>query len=158
MGGFRPKLSTMIKYLNLSRFEKRLFGDQTPPQTHGYPRQAYVRALLVKIILGFGYRDLVAFLSRYRGYKRACGFGAGPLPHFTRFSAFFQKFDAEILENLEGLGGVDAVIFTVAHHAFAGIGLTQLRAACTDKPVLFDIRGRFNAGEARQAGFIYRSL
>lgn len=100
MGGFRPKLSTMIKYLNLSRFEKRLFGDQTPPQTHGYPRQAYVRALLVKIILGFGYRDLVAFLSRYRGYKRVCGFGAGPLPHYTRFSAFLQKLDAEMLEEI----------------------------------------------------------
>ena len=100
INGFRPKLSTMIKYLKLSRFEDQLFGKGTASQTHGYPRQAYVRGLLLKQILELTFRELVLLLKHYRAYRRACGFGAGPLPHFTSFSKVFQKLDPAILDEI----------------------------------------------------------
>ena len=97
---FRPRLITLLKYLNLSQYENRLFGANTPPQTHGYPRQAYVRALILKLVLDVDYRELAHFLTRYRGYRNACGFPSGPIPHFTRFSKFFQKLDADVLDEI----------------------------------------------------------
>ncbi|MFC1945677.1 nucleotide sugar dehydrogenase [Chloroflexota bacterium] len=69
-----------------------------------------------------------------------------------------RSFSVELLPGLEGLTGINSVIYTVAHRTFDNIGLARLRAVCTEKPVLFDVRGYFTAGDARQAGFIYRSL
>jgi len=90
----------MIRYLNLSRFEDQLFGKDTPPQTHGYPRQAFVRALLLKQIMDLDYRELALFLRHYPAYRRACGFESGPVPHFTSFSKFFQKLDPDVMEEI----------------------------------------------------------
>jgi len=53
---------------------------------------------------------------------------------------------------------VDGAIMTVAHGAFRGMSLEQLKASMRPHPVMVDVRGVFDPGAARSTGFIYRSL
>ncbi|OGO30599.1 MAG: UDP-N-acetyl-D-galactosamine dehydrogenase [Chloroflexi bacterium RBG_16_56_11] len=71
-----------------------------------------------------------------------------------------KEFDIELCHDLEQVKKtrVDAVILTVAHTAFRQLSLRDLKAIQNHDPILVDIPGVFNADEARQAGFFYRTL
>ena len=53
---------------------------------------------------------------------------------------------------------VDCVILAVAHDAFKGITLDDLKAIMNTNPALIDIWGVFDAREARLGGFYYETL
>jgi len=52
----------------------------------------------------------------------------------------------------------DCIILTVAHSAFCQLSLGDLKQMQNSAPVLIDVRGMFDAEEAKKAGFCYRSL
>jgi UDP-N-acetyl-D-galactosamine dehydrogenase len=52
----------------------------------------------------------------------------------------------------------DCVVLTVAHSTFHALSLNELKKMQNSDPILIDVRGMFDAGEARKAGFYYRSL
>lgn len=53
---------------------------------------------------------------------------------------------------------VDCVILAVAHDFFKKITLDTLKAIMNTNPILIDIRGIFDAREARLGGFYYETL
>ncbi len=53
---------------------------------------------------------------------------------------------------------VDCVILAVAHDAFKEITLDKLKGIMNASPVLIDVRGMFEPGQAREKGFYYRTL
>ncbi|MCW3133921.1 MAG: hypothetical protein N2V78_06305, partial [Methanophagales archaeon] len=53
---------------------------------------------------------------------------------------------------------VDCVIVAVAHDEFKKMKLEDIKKFMNDKPVLIDIRGTFDAEEAKKKGFYYRRV
>jgi hypothetical protein len=97
---FRPRLTSLIKHLNFSKYTARLPGSTSPPRHDGYPKSAYLKALFLKAFLQLTYRNLEAFLCRYPSYATACGFRRGQIPHYSRFAKFFTRLDPSVLEEL----------------------------------------------------------
>jgi len=52
----------------------------------------------------------------------------------------------------------DGIIVAVAHSSFCKLGLNDLKKMQNSSPVLIDVRGIFNAEEAKKAGFYYKTL
>lgn len=64
-----------------------------------------------------------------------------------------------ILEDLDNIKDIDAVIFAVAHDAFASMDLDVIKNMhCNDKPVLIDVKGIFHKEEAVKNRFLYWRL
>ncbi|MFC2010271.1 nucleotide sugar dehydrogenase [Chloroflexota bacterium] len=78
--------------------------------------------------------------------------GFDPLPENT------EEFGVKVISKLEEVTEVNAVILAVGHTAFREITLDILKNMMTEQPVLIDIRRFFNAEEAAEKGFHYRSL
>ena len=53
---------------------------------------------------------------------------------------------------------VDCVIVAVAHAAFKKMTLEDVKEFMNDAPVLVDVRGMFDAEEAKKKGFCYRRV
>jgi UDPglucose 6-dehydrogenase/UDP-N-acetyl-D-galactosamine dehydrogenase len=68
------------------------------------------------------------------------------------------EFEIKVVQNLEEARKVDCVILTVAHDAFQGITLDQLKAIASVEPILIDIQGFFDREEAQGKGFYYNTL
>ena len=97
---FRPRLTSLIKHLNFSKYATRLPGQDSPTPRAGYPKLAYLKALLLKTFLQLTYRDLEAFLRRYPSYATACGFRRAQIPHYSRFAKFFTRLDPFLVEDI----------------------------------------------------------
>ena len=71
-----------------------------------------------------------------------------------------KNFGIEFVDSLVHLEGItfDAIVITVAHKAFQKLKLTDLARMQNKNPVLIDVRGLYNGDEAKQAGFIYKTL
>ena len=52
----------------------------------------------------------------------------------------------------------DCIVLAVAHSSFYTLSLSDLKEMQSSAPVLIDVRGMFDAEEAKKAGFCYRSL
>jgi len=63
-----------------------------------------------------------------------------------------------LVESLEGIRGVDAIILAVAHDDFRRLSLEDLRRLAAEDAVLVDIRRLYRAADAGAAGFRYLSL
>ena len=53
---------------------------------------------------------------------------------------------------------VDCVVVAVAHDEFKKMKLEDIKKFMNAKPVLIDIRGTFDAEEAKKKGFYYRRV
>jgi len=53
---------------------------------------------------------------------------------------------------------MDCVIVAVAHEEFKKINLKDMKELMNNAPVLIDVRGMFDAGEAKRKGFYYKAL
>jgi len=53
---------------------------------------------------------------------------------------------------------MDCVIVAVAHNEFKQMKLEDLTGMMNDKPILIDVRGMFDEGNARQMAFYYGRL
>jgi len=52
----------------------------------------------------------------------------------------------------------DCVVVTVMHDEFKTITLEDLKKSMNEKPVLIDVRGKFDLQEAKKFGFLYKTL
>lgn len=73
---------------------------------------------------------------------------------------FAHEFNMKLIKSLGEVkrNKVDGIIIAVAHSSFRKLSLEELRKMQGKAPVLIDVRGIFEAEEARKAGFHYRSL
>ncbi len=73
-----------------------------------------------------------------------------------------EEFEIKMLASLEQKTKFDAVILAVAHDIFKdgprGITLDRLAKVMNSRPVLIDIRRRFDGAQAIKKGFCYRTL
>ena len=53
---------------------------------------------------------------------------------------------------------MDCVIVAVVHDEFKKMKLDDIRKFMNNKPVLVDVRGMFDAGEAEGKGLYYKTL
>ena len=68
------------------------------------------------------------------------------------------KFGIESVPNLKAIPKMDAVILAVAHKDFENMAIDELSAMMGARPVLIDVRGSLDQGEAERAGFYYYTL
>ncbi len=80
-------------------------------------------------------------------------YGYDPLLHNIE-----QEFGIRALASLGNISGIDCIILAVAHDAFKGITLDELKGITNASSILIDVRGIFEPAEAEQRGFYYRSL
>ena len=73
---------------------------------------------------------------------------------------YIDEFGVELIDNLESLKmqSFDCVIISVAHSVFRTLSLDDLKLIQNSDPILIDIRGMFNSGEAASNGIAYFSL
>ena len=71
-----------------------------------------------------------------------------------------DEFGIKLLKDLGEItkSKADCIIVTVAHSFFRKLKLSDLRKMQNSNPVLIDVRGIFDAEEARRAGFYYQTL
>ena len=69
-----------------------------------------------------------------------------------------NEFEIKMVKNPGEITGLDGIILAVAHHAFQGITLDELKGIMNTKPVLIDVRGLFDENEAEKKGFYYKGL
>ena len=67
-----------------------------------------------------------------------------------------EAFGVKALDDFNVI--MDCVIVAVAHDEFKKMKLADIRKFMNDKPVLVDVRGMFDAGEAERMGVCYRGL
>jgi len=115
------------------------------------------------LIMGLTYKENVrdiretpvrAISAELRGYGIEV-LGYDPLLPVEDVS---DEFDIEVVPDIDGISNVDGVILSVAHDVFRGISLDRLRGITNNNPVLIDVRGFFDAEEAKKKGFYYKSL
>ena len=83
--------------------------------------------------------------------------GFDPLLHADNLEGEFNiKLFKDIKEAKEAKS--DCIVLTVAHSSFYTLSLSDLKEMQSSDPVLIDVRGMFDAEEAKKAGFCYRSL
>ncbi len=63
-----------------------------------------------------------------------------------------------ITHNASPITPVDAIILAVAHDAFKEITLDKLAGIMNTNPILIDVRGVFDAEQAKETGFYYETL
>ncbi len=73
---------------------------------------------------------------------------------------FEDEFNMKLIGSLDEVkkDGVDGIIIAVAHAAFRKLTPGELKEMQRGVPVLVDVRGIFDAQEAKNAGFGYRTL
>ena len=80
-------------------------------------------------------------------------FGIKPYP-----LSLITHNSSPITRHSSPMTAVDGVIMAVAHKAFEKITLDKLKDNMNSNPVLIDVRGIFDEGEAKKKGFYYRTL
>ena len=75
-------------------------------------------------------------------------------------SDFDGEFNIKLLNNLEEVkkAKADCIILAVAHSAFRGLSLADLKEMQNSNPILIDVRGIFDSEEAKELGFYYKTL
>jgi UDPglucose 6-dehydrogenase/UDP-N-acetyl-D-galactosamine dehydrogenase len=71
-----------------------------------------------------------------------------------------EEFNIKVFKNLNEVKKVksDCVVLAVAHLPFYTLSLNDLKEMQNSNPILIDVRGMFDAEEAKKVGFCYRSL
>ena len=90
-------------------------------------------------------------------------YGYDPLLSKEEIEAFGVKaldfsFSTGFLFSKKKKCKVDCVVVAVAHEEFKKINLKDMKELMNNAPVLIDVRGMFDAGEAKRKGFYYKTL
>lgn len=99
-------------------------------------------------VRGSGVKQLIEELKG-QGIKV---YGYDPVAHNVK-----EELEVERVDSLDKIK-VDAIVLATAHDAFRELTLEQLREITRDRPILMDIKGFFDAAEAKSKGFHYESL
>jgi UDPglucose 6-dehydrogenase/UDP-N-acetyl-D-galactosamine dehydrogenase len=108
------------------------------PDTRESPVREMVKELKEFGVEVYGYDPL---LSK----EEIEGFGVKALDDMLQITDYCPK-------------GVNCVIMAVAHDEFEQMTLEDLTRMINEKPVLIDVRGVFDAEEAKEKGFYYGRL
>ena len=77
----------------------------------------------------------------------------------THGESIFEVNHCEpITRHSSPITAVDCVILAVAHNAFRGITLDEIKSIMNTGPILIDVRGMISAENARETGLYYQSL
>ena len=84
-------------------------------------------------------------------------FGYDPLLNADDFEG---EFGVKLFHNLEEAKGrrFDCIVLSVAHAAFHNVNLAGLKEMQNSDPILVDVRGMFDAEQAKKLGFHYKTL
>ena len=113
------------------------------------------------LIMGLTYKANVADIREtpVRGIiKELQEYGVEILGYDPLLGDIEGEFGIKTSSNLDNVSGIDCVILAVAHDAFKEITLDRLKGLMNSAPVLIDVRGLFDPGEAGRRGFCYRRL
>ena len=113
------------------------------------------------LIMGLTYKENVADTRQTPAkdiIKELKEYGVDIYGYDPLLSDIEAEFGIRVVQNLKDAPKVDCVILTVAHDAFQGITLDQLKAMMRVKPVLIDVLGFFHREEAEGQGFQYDTL
>lgn len=69
-----------------------------------------------------------------------------------------DNFGITAVQDIESVKDIDCVVMTVAHRIFGRITLDKLKENMNRNPILIDVRGIFDEGEAKKKGFYYKTL
>jgi UDPglucose 6-dehydrogenase/UDP-N-acetyl-D-galactosamine dehydrogenase len=117
------------------------------------------------LIMGLAYKDDVAdtretpvkeIIRELEEYKVET-LGFDPLLNGDDFNG---QFKVKLLRSLEEVrkAKVDCIILSTPHTLFRRLSIEDLRGMQNGSPILVDIRGVFDAEQAKQAGFQYITL
>jgi len=117
------------------------------------------------LIMGLAYKENVADIreSPVRGIikeLREYGIEITGFDPVLNGADFEDEFGIKLMKDWKEVmkAEMDCIIFTVAHSSFGRLKLNDLKKMQNSSPVLIDIRGSFDAEEARRAGFYYKTL
>jgi len=96
----RPRVTTLLKNLNLSRFSKKLPRGQADPNWRYYRPESIPKALVVKLLTDWSHRRLEEEPLKSATLARACGFVPRLIPHFTYFDQFYIALGEDALKEI----------------------------------------------------------
>jgi hypothetical protein len=97
---FRPRLTTLIRNINLARYRKYLPGAQADKKKQRYRPESTTKALVVRQLNNWSYRRLEEELKKSGTLAKACGLTPGRVPHYSYFCRFFKALDPDVLEKV----------------------------------------------------------
>lgn len=113
------------------------------------------------LIMGLTYKEDVADARETPAreiIKELQGCGAEVSGYEPLLDSDEAEFGIKTVRNLKEAPKTDAIIITVAHHAFREITPDQLKQKFTDNGVLIDVRGVFDIKEVTSRGIHYYRL
>ena len=113
------------------------------------------------LIMGLTYKENVADTRETPAkdiIKELKQYGVEILGYDPQLSDIEDEFGIKAVQDFKKMSKVDCIIAAVAHDAFQGITLGELRSITNDKPILIDIKGLFSQEEATKREFYYTSL
>ena len=69
-----------------------------------------------------------------------------------------EEFDIEIVNSLNDINGIDALILTVGHDVFKNMKIQELKQHLNPQAVVVDIRQIYNRSEVETEGFTYVTI
>jgi len=97
---FRPRLTTLIRNINLARYRNLLPGAQADKKKQRYRPESMTKALVARQLNNWPYRRLGEELRKSAALAKACGFVPGRIPHYSYFCRFFKALDPEVLKEV----------------------------------------------------------
>ncbi len=113
------------------------------------------------LVMGLTYKENVADTRETPAkeiIKELRGYGAEVSGYDPLLADDEAGFEIKSVHNLREVPKVDAIIITVAHHAFREITISQLRQILNDNGILIDVRGIFDTKETANLGIYYHRL
>jgi UDPglucose 6-dehydrogenase/UDP-N-acetyl-D-galactosamine dehydrogenase len=147
-----------------------LAGRSTNDNMAGHVAQMSIKGLndvgkVIKgsrvLIMGLTYKENVPDTSETpvkEVIKELEEYGVEVLGYDPLLDDIENEFGIKGVPNLNEPLRVDCIIMAVAHSAFRGITLKQLRNIMCANPVLVDVRGVWDRNKAEREGFYYRAL
>ncbi|GAH73518.1 unnamed protein product, partial [marine sediment metagenome] len=113
------------------------------------------------LLMGLTYKENVADTRQTPAkdiIKELKEYGVDIYGYDPLLSDIEAEFGIRAVQNLKDVPKVNCIILAVAHGAFRGITLDQLKAIASVEPILIDIQGFFDREEAQGKGFYYNTL
>ncbi len=113
------------------------------------------------LIMGLTYKENVADTRETPAkdmIKELKGYGVKILGYDPLLNNIEQEFGIKAIADLGGAKDIDCLILAVVHNNFRKLTLDRLKGLMNDNPILIDVRGFFDRGEAERKGVYYNSL
>ena len=113
------------------------------------------------LVLGLSYKDNIADTRESPSFQlvgELRDYGVTIFTHDPYVSKSEATADATVVESLDHVQDMDAIIVAVAHDEYRSLSVRDLHEMSTNDAVLLDIRRLYVRKDAQAAGFLYRTL